>query len=116
MILEILKDTALTFSTIIGAVGGWEAVKYMINRRPNSRKAEAEADSVEFTVLRQTVEFLQQQLQDKEERFAKQTEQLRALNTDVLNLTKEKSKLELTLQQQRCVRRNCPDREPQNGY
>lgn len=52
MTAEILQTVATTTATVIGAVGGWEAIKYFINRDTNHRKAEAEADSVEFDVLR----------------------------------------------------------------
>lgn len=91
-------------------------IKYFINRKSNSRIAEAEADTVEFTVLRQTVEFLQAQLQEKEQRFAQQTELMRNLNAEVLELTKAKGKIELELQTYRCIRKKCGEREPQNGY
>ena len=73
-------------------------------------------DTVEFTVLRQTVEFLQAQLQEKEQRFAQQTELVRNLNAEVLELTKAKGKIELELQTYRCIRKKCGEREPQNGY
>lgn len=36
----------------IGAVDGWELVKYFINLKTNKRKEEAEADSLEFGVLK----------------------------------------------------------------
>lgn len=91
-------------------------IKYFINRKSNSRIAEAEADTVEFTVLRQTVEFLQAQLQEKEQRFAQQAELVRNLNAEVLELTKAKGKIELELQTYRCIRKKCGEREPQNGY
>ena len=55
MNVEIVQIIAASFATVLTALGGWEAIKYLINRKPNSRKAEAEADSVEFNVLRQTV-------------------------------------------------------------
>ena len=113
---EIVQIIAASFAAVLTALGGWEAIKYLINRTPNSRKAEAEADSVEFNVLRQTVEFLQTQLQEKEERFAQQTELVRKLNAEVLELTKEKGKVELELQTYRCIRKKCGQREPQNGY
>jgi flagellar motility protein MotE (MotC chaperone) len=106
-------------NTVVGAaaaLGGWEAVKYLINRKTNGRKAEAEADSVEFSVLKDTTEFLQNQLKDKEQRFAEQTERVRSLNQEVLDLTKEKGQLELDLQRYKCVRKLCSNREPQNGY
>lgn len=116
MNVEVLQIIAASFAAVLTALGGWEAIKYLINQKPNSRKAEAEADSVEFTVLRQTVEFLQTQLQEKEERFAQQTELVRKLNAEVLELTKEKGKVELELQTYRCIRKKCGQREPQNGF
>ena len=106
-------------NAIVGAataLGGWEAVKYLINRKSNNRKAEAEADSVEFSVLKDTTEFLQTQLKAKEERFAEQTEIVRKLNQEVLDLTTAKGKIELELQRYRCVRKLCESREPQKGY
>lgn len=48
-----------TLLTIITALGGWESIKYIINRKTNARKAEAEADSVELSVLKETTVFLQ---------------------------------------------------------
>ena len=114
--MEIVQIIATTFATVLAALGGWEAIKYLINRKPNSRKAEAEADSVEFNVLRETVEFLQQQLKDKEERFAQQTEIVRHQSAEILELTKAKGQVELELQKYRCVVAKCPKREPQNGY
>ena len=116
MNVEVLQIIAASFAAVLTALGGWEAIKYLINRKTNSRKAEAEADSVEFTVLRQTVEFLQTQLQEKEERFAQQTELVRKLNAEVLELTKQKGKIELELQTYRCIHKKCGQREPQNGF
>ena len=116
MNVEIVQIITACFAAVLTALGGWEAVRYLIKRKPNSRKAEAEADSVEFNVLRQTVEFLQTQLREKEERFAQQTELVRKLNAEVLELTKEKGKVELELQTYRCIRKKCGQREPQNGY
>ena len=109
-----------TILTILGSLGGFEGAKWAwsayVNRKTNARKEEAEADSVEFDVLKKTTEFLQDQLREKEERFAKQTDSIRGLNDEVLALTKEKGKLELELQKYRCVVQKCPNREPQNGY
>ena len=103
-------------AAVMGALGGWEAIKYLLNRKTNKRKEEAEADSVEFGVLKETVEFLQQQLHDKEERFAAQTDRLRKVQDDYFKLLQEKAKVDLELQRFRCVRPKCAQREPQNGY
>lgn len=105
-----------TIATIIATLGGWEAVKYFLDRKTNKRKAEAEADSVEFTVLRQSVEFLQIQLQNKEKRFAEEIEVVRKLTTENLELTSENVKLKTERALKLCERRNCAQREPQSGY
>lgn len=105
-----------TLMTILTALGGWEFVKYLINRKSNKRISEAEADSAEFHVLKEHIEFLQEQNKQKEERFADQTQLVRNLNNEVLELTKKNGSLELDLQKYRCIRPKCQQREPQNGY
>lgn len=102
--------------SVITALGGWEAIKYCLNRKTNKRKEEAEADNVEFSVLREAMDFLQNQLKEKEQRFAEQTEIVRRLNTEVLEVTKQKAQVELELQRYKCVVKNCSRRDPQNGY
>ena len=91
-------------------------IKYLINRKTNTRKAAAEADSSEFTVLRDTVVFLQEQLQKKEERFAEQTDLVRKLTSENLELTRENAMLKAERSLKLCERRNCMNREPQSGY
>lgn len=105
-----------TIMTILTAMGGWEFVKYLINRKSNARISEAEADRAEFQVLKETNEFLQDQLKQKEERFAEQTQIVRKLNAEVLEMTQQKASVELDLQKYRCIRAKCSQREPQNGY
>lgn len=108
-ILEII-------ATAISSVGGWEAIRYLINRKTNKRKEEAEADSVEFSVLKETVEFLEKQIYEKEQRFCEQTDRLRKLQDDYFKLMEKNSQTELELQKYRCIRANCGNREPKNGY
>ena len=102
--------------TILGTLGGSELIRYFINRKSNARKAEAEADSSEFGVLRETTTFLQEQLKDKELRFADQTALVRKLNAENLDLTRDNSMLKTERELKLCQRRNCKDREPQTGY
>ena len=116
-------DMFETLATIAGALGGWECIKYLINRKANQRKEEAEADGAEFGVLRETVEFLQNQLKnmveqdaEKERRFVEQTKRLREIQDREHKLMQEKARLELELQRYRCVVKGCQSREPQNGY
>ena len=122
-----ILEVSASMGTVIG---GWEFIKYMLNIRTNKRKerseadkakaeadkAEAEASSADFSVLRETVEFLQQQLKDKEERFANQTDRLRKVQDDYFELLKTDAQKDLELQRFRCVRPKCAQREPKNGY
>lgn len=111
-----MNDIIATILTIVTTLGGWEAVKYFIHRKANSRIAEAQADSSEFTVLRDTVIFLQEQLHKKEERFADQTDLVRKLTAENLEFTRENAMLKAERSLKLCERRNCVNREPQSGY
>lgn len=116
-----------TLATVLGALGGLELVKWLyktiVNRRNNKRINDAEADASEFHVLEEQIQFLQQQLKDKEERFVEQTNLLRDTQRDLLSLEKEKavmevkylrriSDLELELARVRCNDELCPFRQP----
>lgn len=118
-------------STIIGTILGSQAVaeivRWIKNRKTDSRIEEAHADSEEFSSLRETVQFLQEQLKSKEERFAEQTGMVRSLNSEVIQLTKEKAGVELEyarykadteleLEKVRCEDKPCPWRKPPNTY
>lgn len=91
--IEILTSVG----SILGGLSIWEAIKYWVNRKTNKRKEEAEADASEFGVLREQIEFLQNQLKEKEERFADQTMRLRQTQDENFNLLKEKAMLEIEL-------------------
>lgn len=111
-----MNDTIKTILTIVTTLGGWEGIKYFIHRKSNSRIAEAKADGSEFSVLRDTVIFLQEQLQKKEERFAEQTDLVRKLTAENLELTRQNAMLKAERALKLCERRNCGSREPQSGY
>lgn len=79
------------FVTMMGTLGGLELLKWLWTRKgqlrlveAQAKEATAQANTVDFATLKQTIEFLQQQLKDKEERFAEQTLIVRKLNTEVL--------------------------------
>lgn len=91
--IEIISSIA----SFVGTLSIWEAVKYWLNRKTNKRKEEAEADSAELAVIRETMNFLQEQLKSSEERYANQTERLRKFQDENFNLLREKAMLELQL-------------------
>lgn len=110
--VDVIKLTI----TMLGTLLGWEGVKYLLNRKSNSRIEEARADSAEFNVLKDAMIFLQGQVRDKEERFAEQTAHLRAVQAENLELHKRVAMLEAERALKLCERRGCPTREPQSGY
>ena len=116
--------------TIVTTLGGFEGVKWLMNRKSNKTIAEANADTAEikaeeseFTYLRGRVEFAEQQLLMKEQRFAEQTDVLRKAQNDLLNSTLENGKHQAEIARLKaeramklCERRGCQNREPQSGY
>lgn len=101
-----------TVVTVLGALGGFEFIKWLFNRKSASRVAVAEAEASEFRTLEEMIQFLQTQLKEKEERFAEQTQLVRKLNTEVIDLTKKISALEIKLANVRCDDLACPFRKP----
>ena len=107
-------------ATIVTALGGIEFVKWLANwftnRKNNQRENDASADDSEFSVLRKQIEFLQEQLLKKEERFAAQTDALRDATRKELELTREVTMLKTERSLKLCERRMCAERQPQSGY
>lgn len=111
-----MGDTAAAISAIITALGGIELIKYIASRKSRKRTEQAQADRDDLHLLRETIEFLQEQLKQKEERFAEQTNLVRTLNAEVIELTRARARAEMELAMYRCVVKKCGNREPQNGY
>lgn len=119
-----------TLTTILVAMGGWELVKWLLTRRANKKIATATADQAEiqteeaeFIYLRKRIEFSEQQLAEKEQRFSEQTAVLRQVQRELLEMTIAKGKAEArvaALEAERsmklCERRGCAQRQPQSGY
>lgn len=127
--MEIGELLKMTISVVI-ALGGFEFIKWLFNRKSDSRVAEANADSAElkndvdeFHFLKERIEFKDKQLIEKEERFAKQNEYAMELNRQLLEQTIENGKLKAEISELKaersmklCQVRNCTNREPQSGY
>lgn len=113
-------DTLIQLGSIVGSVllslGGFEFIKWVVARKQGKRVEEASADDSEFSVLRKQIEFLQEQLLKKEERFAAQTDALRDATRKELELTREVTMLKTERSLKLCERRICAERQPQSGY
>lgn len=109
-----------TLVAVVGAFGGFEFIKWVFNRKRVAR-------TDEFKLLRETNEFLQQQLNEKEQRFVEQTQLVRRLNTEILDATRQAAQKDvehvrtiadkdLELARVRCDDHPCPFRQPPNAY
>ena len=109
-------DIATTIITLLGSLGGVELVKWLFNRRANARIVEAEADGAELRNIQATIDFLQSQVQAKEERFAAQTDRLRQTQDDLFAERERRHQAELQLAVKRCDDLTCPHRQPPTVY
>ena len=116
--------------SLIAALGGIEFLKWLWTRKSKTRMAEAEADAAklkvekdEFQLLRDRLQYADQQLIENEQRFNEQTNLLRETNRQLLEQIKENgllsakvASLEAERAMKLCQVRMCPKREPQSGY
>ena len=115
---------------VLTALGGWEFVKWWLNRKSNERIAKANAENIElknevdeFHFLRERLEFKEKEMMEQEKRFVEQTELVRTLNRQLLDQTIEYGKLQARISEleaerkmKLCEKRGCIDRQPQSGY
>lgn len=115
---------------VLTALGGWEFVKWWLNRKSNERIAAANAENIElknevdeFHFLRERLEFKEKEMMEKEKRFVEQTEVVRTLNRQLLDQAIENGKLQARISEleaerkmKLCERRGCVERQPQSGY
>lgn len=101
---------------IIGAIGGLEGIRYIINLKENRRIERAKATGSELQTLKDTNQFLQQQLLEKEQRFAEQTKRLRETQDLFFKEKERRHKAELELSVKRCNDIHCPFREPPTAH
>lgn len=125
-----MQDMITTAVALLGTLGGWELVRYLLNRRARKRQEVAAADSAEiqaerdeYHLLRERLEFADKQLYEKEQRFNEQTGVLRETNRQLIEaerkigqLQAENSALKAERAMKLCERRGCADRQPQSGY
>ncbi len=111
-----LNDWVVLITALGGIEGMKQFLKWWLNRRNSARIDDAKADQEEFRALREYNEFCQTQLSEKEARFVEQTDRLRKVQDDLLNLKEENAQLRIELALKRCEKKKCGEREPPNGY
>lgn len=104
---------------LITALGGWEAIKYLINRKTNTRIAEANAFKVEREALIEDYKRVQGEVDELKKQVAKLYTEIDTLKNDRLKLIQENNELKLALKEaekrvclrpdDQCLQRLSPD-------
>ena len=108
---------------ILGALGGLEAIKWMVNfyvnRKTDARKEDASADSMEDENERKQVDWLEKRLAERDAKIDAIYVELRQEQAAHLDEIHKRHETELKLKEsdmKRCEVRKCLEREPQTGY
>ena len=108
---------------ILGAIGGLEAIKWIVNfyvnRKTNARKEDATADSMEDEYERKQVDWLEKRLAERDAKIDTIYVELRQEQAAHLDEIHKRHETELKLKEsdmKRCEVRKCLEREPQTGY
>lgn len=115
---------------LIGALGGLEAIRWVIsswvNRKTNARKEDASADAAEIENLLSVIEKLNKQIERYDERLKQRDDkvdsiyhELRTVQNEVQTWTQRYHELELGWKEaevKRCDVRGCSNRRPPSEY
>ena len=108
---------------LIGALGGLEAIKWIVNfyvnRRTNARKEDASADAMENENERKQVAWLEDRVSQRDSKIDTIYVELRKEQAEKLQLIYDKHELELKLKEaeiKKCDVRGCTNRQPPSDY
>ena len=79
--------------SVITAIGGWEAIKYLINRKSEKRKSQAEADLAATTVIKEMQEAYQGFISDAKNTLEDDRKYIAQLKEDRRHLVEERESL-----------------------
>lgn len=109
--------------TILGALGGLEAIKWIVNfyvnRKTDARKEDAAADAAENENERNQVAWLEERIAQRDTKIDAIYVELRQEQAEKLQLIYDKHELELKLKEaeiKKCDVRGCTNRQPPSDY
>lgn len=86
-------------ATLAGALGGWELVKWLLNRDANKRIGAAEAFEVEYKALIGDYQRVQSEVDELKRKVDELYKQVHRLEGERLDLIKENNELRLALKE-----------------
>ena len=109
--------------TILGALGGLEAIKWIVNfyvnRKTDARKEDAAADAAENENERKQVAWLEERIAQRDTKIDAIYVELRQEQAEKLQLIHDKHELGLRLKEseiKKCDVRGCSNRQPPSDY
>lgn len=115
-----LQEYTATAIAIIGAFGGWGAIRYFLNLRAERHKIELENKKNELDIMRGLYEQLDRKVKELSAKVDELYKQVHALEREKIDLIQENSMLKVELEKAKrneCVRpddeclRRMPDRD-----
>ena len=112
-----------TVLTILGALGGFEGLKwiisYFVNRKTNARKEEASVDSIEIDNEKKRVDWLENRITERDVKVDALYSELRTVEREKLELLQKYNQQLVELEVLRitkCSVRACVNRLPPSDY
>ena len=94
-----MNDIVVTIGSILGALGGWEAIKYLLNRKTNKKVEEANAFVVERNALIEDYKRVQSEVDQLKAKVDELYKRVHDLETERLDLIHENNELKLQLKE-----------------
>lgn len=94
-----IQETLTIVISLITAFGGWEAIKYLINRKSNSRIAEANAFKAAQEAWTQEYNRIQHEMDDLNKKVDELYKKVHELETERLDLIRRNNELEIQLKE-----------------
>ena len=114
-----MKEAVAIAVSLITALGGWEALKYFLNRKSNKRIADANAFEVERKAIIEDYKRVQEELDKLQKKVDELYKRVHQLESERLDLIHENNRLRLELKEaekrvclqpdDRCLQRLNPD-------
>lgn len=96
---EHIKTILTAAGSLVAALGGWELVKHLLNRKSNARIAEANAFKVEREAIIEDYKRVQQEVDELKKKVDELYARLHQLEGERLDLIKRNNELELALKE-----------------
>ena len=121
MVLDDIRGWVTLATGIVACLGGWGAIRYMLNLRAERHKVELENKKNELDIMRALYEQLDRKVKELSAKVDELYKQVHSLEREKIELIQKKSILELELQKSRsnvCLRPDdeCFKRMPDRDY